>query len=37
MNIVKYEFVKRYNGNIRVFFGNKNLSNNKKLKENLKK
>ena len=37
MNIVKYEFVRRYNGNIRVFFGNKNLSNNKKLKENLKK
>ena len=37
MNIIKYEFVRRYNGNIRVFYGNKTLSNNKRLKENLKK
>ena len=37
MNIVKYEFVRRYNGNIRVFYGNKTLSNNKRLKKSLKK
>ena len=37
MNIIKYEFVRRYNGNIRVFFGNKTLSNDKRLKESLKK
>lgn len=37
MNIVKYEFVKRYNGNIRVFLhANKSSFKERKLKQDLK-
>ena len=37
MNIVKYEFVKRYNGNIRVFLhSDKSFLNERKLKKDLK-
>lgn len=38
MNIIKYEFVKRYNGNLRVFFhSQKILLNNIKLRQDLYK